>query len=223
MKSLVELVNNPDTSWETIREWISKSTNKAEVLPVNAGLNQKVLYNIQVSTKSVLGCVVYYTGGLLIDNGWLRIIGSGDLKLTRDLSSWNQIESDGKATLQEGSLLVADDAIGGFFALNGGAFAGQVGNIFYLAPDTLEWEDLEMGYTDFIKWSLTGNLSKFYESFRWNGWEEEVCLLSGDAEVLIYPFLWAEGQELNNRSRKIVPINELWKINQDNRHKLGID
>ncbi len=141
MKTLDELVNNPDTSWETIREWISKSTNKVEVLPVNAGLNQKVLYNIQVSTKSALGCVVYYTGGLLVDNGWLRIIGSGDLKLTRDLSSWNQIESDGQATLQEGSLLVADDVVGGFFALNGGAFAGQVGNIFYLAPDTLEWEE----------------------------------------------------------------------------------
>jgi hypothetical protein len=119
-------------------------------------------------------------------------------------------------------LLVADDVVGGFFAMNGGAFEGQLGNIFYLAPDTLEWEDLEMGYADFIKWSLTGNMAQFYESFRWENWEEEVVRLCGNSGVLIYPYLWAEGEELNNRSRNVVPIKELWELIQVNRMKLGI-
>ncbi|WP_179865675.1 DUF2625 family protein [Bacillus sp. AFS017336] len=120
------------------------------------------------------------------------------------------------------SLLVADDAVGGFFALNGGAFDGETGNIFYLAPDTLEWEDLGMGYAEFINWSLSGNIMGFYESFRWNNWKEEVSLISGDKGILIYPYLWAEGEELNNRSKSGVPIIELWGLNQDNRLKLGI-
>lgn len=43
-------------------------------------------------------------------------------------------------------LLVADDVLGGFFAINGGAFAGEAGNVFYYAPGSGEWEDCEMGY-----------------------------------------------------------------------------
>ncbi len=35
-------------------------------------------------------------------------------------------------------LLVADDVSGGFFAINGGAFDGKAGNIFYYAPDSGE-------------------------------------------------------------------------------------
>ena len=42
-------------------------------------------------------------------------------------------------------LLVADDVLGGFFAINGGAFAGEAGNVFYYAPGSGEWEDCENG------------------------------------------------------------------------------
>mgnify|MGYP000969392700 FL=1 len=37
-----------------------------------------------------------------------------------------------------GYLLVADDVLGGFFEINGGAFDGKAGNIFYYAPDSGE-------------------------------------------------------------------------------------
>lgn len=221
MKSLNDLLISSKT-WGTVKEWIENSTNRVEVLSANTSYNGEVLVKLQVSTKSVLGSIVYNTGGMLIDNGWLRILGSGHEKLSRDISSWNQIDADGKVTLQKGSLLVADDVVGGFFALNGGVFDGETGNIFYLAPDTLEWEDLGMGYADFINWSLSGNIMGFYESFRWNSWKEEVSHISGDNGILIYPYLWAEGEELNNRSKSEVPIIELWGLNQDNRLKLGI-
>ena len=35
-------------------------------------------------------------------------------------------------------LLVADDVLGGFFAINGGTFCGKAGNVFYYAPDSGE-------------------------------------------------------------------------------------
>ena len=60
-------------------------------------------------------------------------------------------------------LLVADDAMGGFFALNGGAFGNyDLGKIFYLSPDNLVWEPLEIGYSDFIYWTFTGDIDLFY-------------------------------------------------------------
>ncbi|WP_146551796.1 DUF2625 family protein [Rummeliibacillus sp. SL167] len=221
MKLLNDLLI-PSETWGTIKEWIKNAINHVEVLSANTSSNGEVLVKLQVSTKSVLGSIIYNTGGMLIDNGWLRILGSGHDRLSRDISSWNQIDAGGKATLQKGSLLVADDAVGGFFALNGGVFDGEVGNIFYLAPDTLEWEDLRMGYADFINWSLNGNLKVFYEDFRWNNWKEDVSHVSGDKGILIYPYLWAEGEELNNRSKNMVPIIELWELNLDNRLRLGI-
>jgi len=36
---------------------------------------------------------------------------------------------------------------GGFFAVNGGAFGGKAGNVFYYAPDSGEWEDTQLGYS----------------------------------------------------------------------------
>src|SRR5262245_55149646 len=39
-------------------------------------------------------------------------------------------------------LVVAHDAIGGVFAVNGGGLNGRPGNVFYFAPDSLAWEDL---------------------------------------------------------------------------------
>ena len=41
-------------------------------------------------------------------------------------------------------LLVADDVLGGFFAINGGAFRGKAYNVFYCALDSGELEDTQL-------------------------------------------------------------------------------
>ena len=114
MKSLNDLLI-PSETQGTIQEWIKNSNNNVEVLAANTNSNGNVLIKIQVSTNSVLGSIIYNTGGLLIDNGWLRILGSGHYKLGRDISSWNQIDTSGRATLQEGSYWL--NAFQGFFYL----------------------------------------------------------------------------------------------------------
>lgn len=182
---------------------------------------ERVLVDLQVTTKSILGAIAYHTGGIFIQHGWLRILGSGTQYFNRDISMWNKLEDDSQRL--DGALLVADDVLGGFFAINGGAFQGQSGNVFYLAPDTLEWEDLEIKFHDFIHWVFTGNINKFYETFRWGGWQAEVSKIAGDMGISVYPFLWAEGAEIENRSRKVVPIEELWSVTIENREQLDVD
>ena len=223
MKSLDELILRPESTWLMVQEWVSKATNDVEILAVSKQDASNVLYQLQVTTKSVLGAVLYYTGGILVEHGWLRLLGSGNVKLPRSLTSWNGVDSNGKSSRMQSSLLIADDAVGGFYAMNGGAFEGKLGEIFYLAPDTLEWESLDMQYSDFLNWAFLGDVRKFYESFRWDNWLEEVKCLEGDKGVLIYPYLWAEGDALSNRTRAIVPIEELWNVNMENREKLGIE
>jgi hypothetical protein len=40
-----------------------------------------------------MGAIIYETGGLLVDNGWIRILGSGHKKLDRNLPEWNKGKS----------------------------------------------------------------------------------------------------------------------------------
>ncbi|MCZ0754079.1 DUF2625 family protein [Anoxybacillus sp. J5B_2022] len=222
MKSLNELFDKTESTWKILNEWVENAKNHVELLPVNSKENQKILLELQITTKSLLGTVVYYTGGILVNDGWLRILGSGDSRLPRNLATWNQIEN-GQSMRLPGSLLVADDVVGGFFAINGGAFEGNIGDVFYLAPDTLEWENLDMSYSDFVNWALTGDVSRFYETFQWENWSDMVRKATGDKGILIYPYLWAEGEEIELRSKSIVPVNELWELNLDNRKKLGLE
>ena len=113
---------------------------------------------------------------------------------------------------QPGFFLVADDPLGGFFALNGGALGEDVGNAYYHAPDTLEWEPLDMGYSAFLQWLFTPNLAEWSDAFRWPGWESEVRNLRGDKGILIYPPLIIAGPPIVERHRGEVPVAELYTL-----------
>lgn len=109
MKTLDELLNHDEPCIPLIREWIKDSDHEVEVLPPSAR-REDVLLDLQVTTRSTMGAVAYETGGILIQNGWLRFPGSGHSKLTRTLPGWNEGRS-------EGLFLIADEAVGGFFAI----------------------------------------------------------------------------------------------------------
>jgi len=162
-----------------------------------------------------MGAVVYETGGILVDGGWLRILGSGCPAMDRDLMGWNKDK-------QQGFLLVADDVMGGFYALNGGAFGAEsVGKIFYFAPDNLRWEATNRTYSEFLIFCFTGNLASYYENLRWKNWEQEVQNLTGNQGIACYPFLFTkEGKNVAKNKRAMVPIKELWSFGQDMQRQL---
>lgn len=114
-----------------------------------------------------------------------------------------------------GFFLVADDALGGFFALDGGALGPGKGQAFYLAPDTCRWEPLKLGYSDLLRWCLQGDVARFYEDARWPGWEREVAALDGARGLSSWPPLWAKGPANGERSRRPVPLTELWGLHSE--------
>ena len=108
---------------------------------------------------------------------------------------------------------VADDAVGGFFALNGGGLPGPARNVFYLAPDSLRWEDTGRGYADFLNFACIGDLVRFYRDHRWNGWERDVATLAGDRAFHFVPMLCMKSDGgIETRHRKDVPVEELWGL-----------
>ena len=90
------------------------------------------------------------------------------------------------------------------------------------APDTLDWEDLELRYSEFIAWLAQGNIDEFYSSMRWTNWRESAKNVEFDKAILIYPFLWSEEVNIETASKSIVPFDELFATNMEYREKFGI-
>ncbi len=196
-----------------MQQWLAESSVRCEALPASELSRAECVLRLQVTTHSTLGAVAYETGGLLVDHGWLRVLGSGHPRLQRSLASWNAGRTMDGSHRPPPILLVADDVLGGCFAINGGGLGNDVGDLYYFAPDTLRWERLSIGYTAFLQWALTAdNLAQFYSSLRWPSWQTEIASLTGDQGILVYPFLVAAGPPIGDRSRSAVPMAELYGL-----------
>lgn len=224
MRPLNELINTTEPGWELVQEWIKQGSNHIEILPKDNTRAEEALYQTQVTTRSPMGAIIYETGGLLVDHGWIRVLGSGHEKLDRSLPVWNKGKSYTQTGEQPSFLLIADDVIGGFFAINNGGLASNegIGSVFYFAPDALEWENMEIGYSDFIGFCCSGDVAGFYQQFRWKGWQEDIAKMNGTEGMSFYPFLFTkEGKEIEKNSRKVVPLAELWSLQMDMKKQLG--
>jgi hypothetical protein len=211
LRSLEQLVNEKDPGWPVVEELLSSAKNPVEVLPVACEQGERVLLGIQVTTHSTMGTIAYRTGGLLVDHGWIRVLGGGHTRLPRDLATWNFPEGDPSHARLPGAFLIADDVLGGFFALNGGGLPGPRLNVFYFAPDSLRWEDTGRGYTDFLDFLFRGNLAKFYSGQRWPDWKRHTEALGGDRVFDFYPMLFARiPGGIESRFRKDAPIAEVF-------------
>ncbi|MGH1144965.1 DUF2625 family protein [Bacillus pseudomycoides] len=206
--------------WKEISNMFTDSSKKIK-LNINETTNGKnTLEVLQITSKSALGSIVYNTSGIIVDD-WIRILGS-DSEKNRGILSYNLVNKDGVATKIDKMLIVADDIVGGVFALNAGKFSIGVGDIWYFAPDTLEWESLDMKYSEFITWIAQGNMNEFYSTLRWNTWKEDSEIVKFDEAILIYSFLWSNELQLEKADKKIVPAKELLNINQEYSKKFNL-
>lgn len=177
--------------FKRILESIEKSQKVINVLPLENNILDNILNKYDINKDGILGTILYNTGGIIIDK-WIRILGSG--KLNFDLK--NQ-------SFPYDNIVVAEDILGGLFLFMNN------GNIGYFAPDLLEFEDLEITYSQFIYWCIQGDTDTFYVNYRWNNWEEEVKDISLDNGVAFYPFLWTDADSIESRTRKQIPMSEI--------------
>jgi hypothetical protein len=223
MRPVDELINQKEPGWILVKEWIDSAKNKVQILSCDTAKAKEALYQTQVTTRSPMGAIVYSTGGLIIDYGWIRILGSGNSKLNRTLPEWNKGKTFKEYGEQSGFLLIADDAIGGFFAINAGSFGNDMGQIYYLSPDNLKWEALDLTYSDFLDFCFNGDLEEFYKGYRWNNWKDEVSRMDGNKVYSFFPYLWTkEGKDINKLTRNQIPVDEQYSFNMSMRTQLGI-
>lgn len=210
-RGLQELVDKKQPGIELVRGWIRAAKNPVEELRVERADGERALVALQVTSRSPMGAIALETGGLLVDHGWVRVLGAGHKRLPRSIHEWNRLVA-GSAQRLPGTMLVADDVLGGFFAINGGGLKGAMGHVFYYSPQSLAWEDVAPSYSEWLMGIMTGDLEAFYKGLRWPGWRREVEPLTGDRGISVYPFLFTSGEDISKRSRRPVPVGELWTL-----------
>lgn len=218
-RAYAELLSD-DPAWPALAKEAAAAPNGAVVLPAPSDEERRAcLEALQMTTRSTLGALAHETGGVLVDHGFVRMLGAGSPRLRRQLVTWN---AEVGVSLDR-FIIVADDVMGGVFAIDGGGLGGKPGRVHYFAPDSLEWEDTELGHTDFVSWAFEGDLATFYENVRWPGWEADLAEVGGDHSLSVVPPMWTEADTLPiaMRARRAVPAKELWLLQQQFAAALG--
>lgn len=226
MRELSELIGVREPAWPELKGTLDASPVSVEVLPPDSALGSVSILQLQVTARSYLGAVVLHCGGLVVDDGWLRVFGSPASGAEHGLAALARVnqfpDAFDPAWRPENGLVVAHDVLGGVFALNGAAPSGAdrpgaPGEVVYFAPDSLRWEALGVGHSTWLAWLVSGALDEFYADLRWPGWEEEVRALNSNQGLSVFPPLWsAEArQDISATSRRAVPMRELLGVARD--------
>lgn len=194
--------------WDEILERIQSSTNEV-ALEQEGALSLDMLRQIGIPETSTIGQVMLNMRRLTV-NGYLRVYGSEIPQVTELVKQYHP----------GNKIVVATDVWGGIFAIGNGDFSGDTSVMWYYAPETLQWESMEITYAQFLPWVLTPKFEEYHMSFMWNNMEEMLQTLSGDQGVLIYPFLWSKECNIVTATKKAVPFEELLAVNADYERKL---
>lgn len=215
MRGLSELLDKQEPALPVLQGWIDDAAgNGAVLLPPDEALRTETLLALQVTTRSMLGAIAYETGGVSVADGLVRLLGSGRDRSLLQTAEVVGCPLDGQ---YPDVLVIADDVLGGLFALNGGRFgASGQGEVFHLAPDDTVWIPLGVGHTDFVAWCLTGDLAQLYgplADLPEYGMQPRPAF--GET-YSFYPFLWTQEAKADRLRVRIVSAEESL------RHRLDI-
>lgn len=73
MREIDELVQVADPAWPELEQAFTGSAVPVRVLPADPDEGRRCLLQLQVTARSVLGALTLHCGGLVLDDGWLRV------------------------------------------------------------------------------------------------------------------------------------------------------
>jgi hypothetical protein len=206
------------TGWPVIRQWISQARHSVWVLPPDSARASRQLNRLQLSPKSALGSIISNTGGIIIDSGLIRILGSGCNEISRNIADWNFGKGFASEDKIPAYLLVADDAIGGFYAINCGGLGDGFGDVYYLSPMTLEWENLSYSYTEFLALCFNGDIDKRYKPYvSSSGFSKDIGRLGFNNSYCFVPYLFVKKDKKIPQAKKAIPTEQLYSFYLDMR------
>lgn len=85
-------------------------------------------------------------------------------------------------------------------------------NPIYFAPDTLEWEEMEV---NFLLWLLKGNLDEFYSFYYSKTSDIKLAEIDFDKAINFFPPPFTKEFQEGMPSKKIIPAEELYSLHTD--------
>lgn len=220
VRSVAELRDVDDPAWPGLWLTLTGARVPVRVLEVDPSAGERTLCRLQVSARSTLGALALHTGGLLVDHGWVRVLGGGSE--LPDLATASGLGDPGEASEPPPWLTVGYDVLGGRFAVDGGGLGVRAGEVCHWGADTLRWEGLGVGHTAFVHAAVDGALSDLYEPFRWPGWQDDVSAVAPDQGLALYPPPFTvQGQDPAAVHRRPVPFVQLLAFGDDMAAQLG--
>lgn len=181
-----------------ILEEFEKSPNDIKFLKCNKKITDSI------ERPQELKLILEYFSYVTV-NGYLKILGNDS---ENGFSYCNELFSK---CYNSNHCLIAYDILGGLFAIN----IEKLNSIEYFAPDTLEWENLEIDYKEFLYWVTTNQLDTFYQELIVPDLLTLDLSLEKNEVVLTYPFIWSMEYTPSGAVRKIVRFKELLEMNAD--------
>jgi hypothetical protein len=232
MRELNELIEVEDPAWPELQTMFEACPIPLTVFAPDPRESTRGLLQLQVTARSMLGGLTLNSGGLLVDDGWVRVYGGGPGAAHGGLPSLAQVNGFPE-TFDAGwpagaGLVVAHDVLGGVFAVNGvdpagAGRPGEPGQMTYFAPDTLEWEALGIGHSAWLAWLLSERVEGFYSALRWAGWRAEAAAAGLSQGISVFPFLWSkQAEDLAATTRRPVPMSEVLGMAADFAQQIGV-
>ncbi|MEJ3653229.1 DUF2625 family protein [Actinomycetes bacterium KLBMP 9759] len=193
------------SGWANVENLVRNAPTPVTVLPGDRTQGDAALEWLGVTDRSMLGALVRWTGGLVVDSGWVRVMGgAGELDIRR---------------LNPGPpshLVIAHDVLGGVFVLNGrdphlAGLPGEPGEVLYRMADDGEWNRTEFGHSVWLHWLLSRHTTDFFADLRWPGWEAETAGVGLSQGLSVYPPLptLSTSAERAAAGKRAVAIGEL--------------
>ena len=135
--------------FKTIIESFSDSERDIRVLPADYDMLRRINETYDIYPDNTFGILLNNSGGIVIDN-WIRLYGAGKL---------NFLERNKLCPFS--NIVVGEDICGGLFIIL------DSGTLGYFAPDSLEIEDMEITFAQFLHWCIHGDIDLYYKDFRW--------------------------------------------------------
>ncbi|NNG18072.1 DUF2625 family protein [Naumannella sp. ID2617S] len=176
------------------------------------------LHSQGITPDSAIGAFAQHCGAVLVDGGWLRLLGAGVPGLP-GLHRANQSPAESPTA----PFVVAVDVLAGVFAVNGGSIPDAApGHVCHWAPDTLAWRDLGLTHTEWAAWVATDGVDDFYTRVRWPGWRQTLSRVRLDQGAHLHPPPFTpEGRDRGRVSVAVIPFIELISVYADTAAQVG--
>jgi Protein of unknown function DUF2625 len=200
--------------WDDVMSIIGSSINEYKILPVEDSAKAvENLYDLQISTRQHLGAIIYKTGGIVVDHGWIRIFGSGSVLLNRNIVDYS-IDKGLTPGIDKpkGMAIIADDVLGGFYAINYGDLGVDINSVYYFGADGLSYERMNMTYREFLVFCFNTKLDNWYDGYRWNNWQKEIPETNYNQSLDAKPRLYdPKFTDLETMPKNWMPVLQLYK------------